>query len=62
MVYRRTHTVDANGDHEYSKMNLTTAGGRCCINSPVPTIVVLVCGMDETQLTDSSGDIIALPI
>jgi len=63
MVYGPTRTVDAEGDRVYSEMNLADWWWETQDRLPPgATIVPLICGSDETQLTDFSGDKKAWPI
>ena len=63
MVYGPTRTVDSPGDRVYSEMN--PADWWWETQDRVPpgaTVGPLICGSDETQLTDFSGDKKAWPI
>jgi len=63
MVYGPTWGVDAEGDRAYSQMNSPQWWWEKQDRHPQgATIVRLICGLDETQLMDFSGDKQAWPI
>jgi len=63
MVYGPTRTVDVEGDRVYSEMNSADWWWETQDRLPPgATIVPLICGSDETQLTDFSCDKKAWPI
>jgi len=63
MVYGPTRVVDVEGDRVYSEMNSADWWWETQDRLPPgATIVPLICGSDETQLMDFSGDKKAWPI
>ncbi|KAF8542359.1 hypothetical protein BDD12DRAFT_729202 [Trichophaea hybrida] len=63
MVYGPVRAIDSEGDRVYSEMNSGDWWWETQDKLPPgATIVPLICGSDETQLTDFSGDQKAWPI